>query len=456
MPFLSRLGAGAMLQGNENRTSCFWRKDEMMTPLEDRARQMLTRWKGSGYRFGLGAGEQIGAVAAEAGSRALVAVSGLGADWAHEIHATVREQLAQAGVRIVGDLVAGARPNSPRDDVARLVGVMADRDHDMVLSVGGGSGIDAVKAANACSALGGFERLDELFGTGQVSEGLDSSEAHLTPMVAVQLASGSAAHLTRYANVTDLEAGQKMLMVDDALVPDRAVFDYAWTRTMSPEFTMDGALDGVSHCWEVLMGASGDRLAQVRPVCLAGIELIAGNLKRAVADGSDLPARQSLGLGTDLGGYAIMMGGTSGAHLNSFSLVDVLAHGRACALMNPYWTVCFAEAIQPQLRDLARVYRRCGYLSDQTDGLAGRALGRAVAEGMLELSRDIGFPTRLSQVEGFGEAHVRRALGAARSPKLRMKLRNMPIPLEPDQVDRCMGSVLQAATEGDFDRIETP
>jgi alcohol dehydrogenase len=124
--------------------------------------------------------------------------------------------------------------------------------------------------------------------------------------------------------------------------------------------------------------------------------------------------------------------------------------------MNPYWTVFFAEAIQPQLRDLAQVYRRCGYLSGDTDSLSGRALGRAVAQAMCNLSEDIGFPTRLSQVEGFTDAHVQRALSAARSPKLRMKLANMPIPLEPDQAPRCMGSVLEAAVEGDFDRIRTP
>lgn len=427
-----------------------------MTSFEDRARRMLTDWKGSDYHFGLGASESIGTSVASAGSRAAVVVSGLGAGWADEIHATVRSQLDEAGVEIVGDLIGGARPNSPTQDVGRLAEVLAGREHDVVVSVGGGSGIDAVKAANACKALGGADRLEELFGSGEVTDALARSQAHLTPLVAVQLASGSAAHLTRYANVTDLEAGQKMLMADDALVPTQAVFDYAWTRTMSPEFTMDGALDGVSHCWEVLMGASGDKLDQVRPVCLTGIELIVANLKKSVADPEDLEARQSLGLGTDLGGYAIMLGGTSGAHLNSFSLVDVLAHGRACALMNPYWTVFFAEAIQPQLRDLAQVYRRCGYLSGDTDSLSGRALGRAVAQAMCNLSEDIGFPVRLSQVEGFTDAHVQRALSAARSPKLRMKLANMPIPLEPDQVPRCMGSVLEAAVEGDFDRIRTP
>ena len=42
-------------------------------------------------------------------------------------------------------------------------------------------------------------------------------------------------------------------------------------------------------------------------------------------------AREALCLATDLGGYAIMIGGTNGGHLTSFSLVDILPHGRACA-----------------------------------------------------------------------------------------------------------------------------
>jgi hypothetical protein len=38
-------------------------------------------------------------------------------------------------------------------------------------------------------------------------------------------------------------------------------------------------------------------------------------------------------------------------------------------------------------------------------------------------------------------------------PKLASKLQNMPIPLRPDQADEYMGSVLAAATSGDFRAI---
>ena len=93
--------------------------------------------------------------------------------------------------------------------------------------------------------------------------------------------------------------------------------------------------------------------------------------------------RLVVGLGTDLGGYSIMIGGTSGAHLTSFSLVDVLSHGRACAIMNPYYTVFFAPAIERPLKLVGNIFKAAGYTDADIEGLTGRELGMAVAEAMI-------------------------------------------------------------------------
>jgi alcohol dehydrogenase class IV len=184
-------------------------------------------------------------------------------------------------------------------------------------------------------------------------------------------------------------------------------------------------------------------------IARTGIGLIVKHLPDAMRHPRDMRAREALCLGTDMGGYAIMVGGTNGGHLTSFSLVDVLSHGRACAIMNPYYTVFFAPAIGRPLRVVGRIYAEAGYTDADLEGLRGRDLGIAVADAMLALSQAIGFPTRLKDVEGFSEAHIERALRAAKDPQLRMKLQNMPIPLTPDMVDVAMGSVLEAASEGD-------
>jgi alcohol dehydrogenase class IV len=218
--------------------------------------------------------------------------------------------------------------------------------------------------------------------------------------------------------------------------------------------TSDGALDGIAHSLEVLYGAVGkSTYPRVADVAATSIRLVVNYLPRVLEDLSDEEGREALCLATDLGGYSIMIGGTNGGHLTSFSLVDILSHGRACAMLNPYYTVLFAPAIEQPLRLVGGIYRDAGLAAADLDRLSGRDLGLAVAEAMLEFSRRIGFPTHLSQVDGFTQGHVERALSAAKNPQLRMKLQNMPVPLTASMVDEYMGPVLEAALDGDLSLI---
>jgi alcohol dehydrogenase class IV len=149
-----------------------------------------------------------------------------------------------------------------------------------------------------------------------------------------------------------------------------------------------------------------------------------------------------------------MIGGTSGPHLNSFSLVDVLTHGRACALMNPYYTVFFAPVIEKKLQSVGTIYKKYGYIDEEVNALSGRELGLAVARGMIKFSKFVGFPTCLSDVQGVGKEHIQRCLTAAKNPQLEMKLKNMPVPLNAGLVDEFMGPILEAAWDGELEKIK--
>ena len=114
------------------------------------------------------------------------------------------------------------------------------------------------------------------------------------------------------------------------------------------------------------------------------------------------------------------------AHISdSFSFVDILSHGRACALMNPYYSVFFAPAVQEPLRLVGQILQDSGDASGDLDRLGGVELGIAVAEAMTHFQQRIGFPTTLNDVPGFSDAHIERALTAAKNPQLKMKLENM-------------------------------
>jgi len=416
----------------------------------DKAYALLQEFKGDSYLFGAGVLPRVGEVVAGIGKKAvLIRGTFPGSDKFVQI---ISDSLSKAGVDLAGK-IKGARPNCPREDLFRIADELKAIDPDVIISFGGGSTIDASKAAEVLRASGG--EIDSYFGTGIVTKALSESGKSLTPHVAIQTVASSAAHLTKYSNITDVSTGQKKLIVDEAIVPIHAVFDYEVTYDAPNNLTVDGALDGVAHSLEVLYGSVGKPYYEkLKEVAGTGIGFAVKYLTRVIENPRDKEAREALCLATDLGGYAIMLGGTNGGHLTSFSLVDVMSHGRACAVMNPYYTVFFAPAIEGPLRLIGKIYRDAGYTKTDTQNLKGRDLGIAVAEAMFELARRIDFPTHLGEIKGFGQDHIDRALTAAKNPQLKMKLQNMPVPLTAEMVDDYMGLVLEAAREGDLSLIK--
>jgi len=429
------------------------------------AQRLLREWKKESYVFGLEVLNKVGEVAKTFGNNALLV--GSNSKWAQKPMREVSESLRKKGISFT--TVLGARPNCPREDLYRITFQVARFKPNSIIAFGGGSTIDAVKAASFLAIFEPSEiskvlnvdwsvagSIDPFFGTGNVTKMKIATNKDVIPVIAVQAASSSAAHLTKYSNITDPVLGQKKLIVDDAITPKKAFFDYGVTVGSPENLTLDGAMDGIAHCWEVFMGATGkDYFEKSKMIASLGIKLILKNLRAALKD--DVEARVALGLGTDLGGYSIMIGGTSGPHLGSFSLVDVLSHGRACAVLNPYFTIFFSSNIQEQLRILGVIFQEAGLIAKNLDleGFEGRALGEIVAKAMIDFNRSFGFPTTLKEA-GATTSHIKRMLEAAKDSQLKMKLQNMPTPLDVDKgdIDKYMKSILKAAYDGNFKKIK--
>lgn len=428
------------------------------------ARRILRKWKGGSYVFGQGVLNKVGELTRGFGKSTLLVTSA--SPWVERPWKIITESLEKSGVSY--NVVIGAKANAPREDVYRIALQMAMHRPDSIIALGGGSTIDACKAASVLATYSSSDvshvlgvkwdvacTIDPYFGTGLVTKVRDAVKKDIVPIVAVQTGASSGAHLTKYSNVTDPVAGQKKLIVDDALVPKAAVFDYGLTIGAPKSLTIDGGFDGIAHVWEVFTGATGKPyFDEAKRIAILGISLIVKNLKYAVENPTDVDARTALGLGTDLGGYAIMIGGTSGPHLGSFSLVDVLTHGRACWVLNPYYTVFFAPSIQDQLRTVAPIFQEARFIQEGLKGLDGRKLGEAVARGMIGFAKSLGVPTTLKEA-GATEEHLERMLVAAKDPQLKMKLMNMPVPLDPDRgdLDKYVKPLLEAAFTGNLKLI---
>jgi alcohol dehydrogenase class IV len=415
----------------------------------DKARQLIRQFKGDTYLFGFGLLGETGRVTADLGKRAVL-VRDLFPGSAVFVK-TIEDSVRAAGVDLLG-CIDGAAPNAPREDVTRITAELTRLQPEVVISFGGGSTIDSAKAAEVHCTRGGG--IDQYFGTNLVTQALASQKKTLTPHLAIQAAASSGAHLTKYSNITDLKTGQKKLIVDNAIVPTRSIFDYEVTFGAPAALTADGALDGVSHALEVVYGAVGKPYYPLmKEVADEAIRLVMTHLPQALEKPDSREAREALGLASDLGGYSIMLGGTNGAHLTSFSLVDILSHGRACIMLNPYYTVFFAPAVAGPLRLVADICRDTGYADALIDTLTGRELALAVARALMAFERRVGVPPTLNEVRGFGRGHITRVLTAAKNPQLKMKLDNMPVPLTAEMVDEFMGPILEAAATGDLTLI---
>ena len=201
-----------------------------------RAKTILREFKGDAYAFGFDVLNQIGPFAAElagksvAGKRAMF-VGPVQFDWFTPYKDRVIKYLTDAGLEVV-DVVQGAAPNAPFVDVYRIHSHIMHKRPDVLVVMDSGSSIDSVKAAAVIATLGDISpEIDPYFGVGKVTEACQQAGRKIMPVLAVMTAASSGAHLTKYSNITDPVKGQKKLIVDDAITPPRAVFDYKTTLT---------------------------------------------------------------------------------------------------------------------------------------------------------------------------------------------------------------------------------
>jgi len=430
-----------------------------MNELFAKSQKLLSDWKGGNYIFGRGVMPKLGKMAAQFGRNALVVCN---TTYMKPVADAVVDALKNAGVSLAGNtIVPDAGPNAPRADVYRIETYILHYKPDVIIAVGGGSTIDACKAANFLATLGASvtPEVDHWFGTGIVSDALNKTGKKLFPLIAVETAASSGAHLTKYSNITDPVVGQKKLVVDDAIVPPYSLFDYDVTASMPVPVTIDGALDSIAHCFEVFSGlpasAPKEKYDLMAAITETAVELTVKYAPRVFKDPKDMEAREAIGMSTDLGGYAIMVGGTHGPHMTSFSLVDLTGHGTACGLMNPYYAVFFAPAIEKQLLLAGNIFKKYGFISENLESLKGRDLGIAFAKGMIAFGKAINAPTTLRDLPKWNDGYVDKILTAAKDPQPDMKLKNMPVPLTAAKVDEYMGPIIRSAVNGDLSIIKS-
>lgn len=239
----------------------------------------------------------------------------------------VQERLAQAG--IPSTAFDEVEPDPSLQTVKRCAARMAEYQPDWVIGLGGGSCLDAAKAAWLL-----YERPDvDPAGINPFDNFGLRSKARL---ITIPTTSGTGAEATWAVVLTDTEAERKLALGARELLPDIAIVDPCFVMGLPPKLTADTGLDALTHAVEGYTCTWRNDFSD--GPCLKAVQLIFDYLPRAYADGSDREAREhmhnaatiaGLGFGNSMASLAHAMGHALGAVFHT-------PHGRAVSLFLPY------------------------------------------------------------------------------------------------------------------------
>jgi alcohol dehydrogenase class IV len=381
--------------------------------------------------FGPGAARATARSAREFGKAAFVVTDPVLAD-SDGVHELLGD-LTAAGV--AARLFAGTAPDVPLTCVDEALAAAGEGPVDVVIGFGGGSCLDLAKVTALLLRHPG--PIDRYYGENAVP-------GPVAPVIALPTTAGTGSEVTPVAVVSDPSRRLKVGVSSPWLVPRLAVCDSLLTRSCPPRVTAFAGVDALVHAVEAFTALEQPAAWDEQPwpvfrgknvvsdlFGLAAIERIAGALERAVGDGEDLDARESMLLGSLYAGVAFGHAGTAAAHALQYPVGAETGtpHGLGVGLLAPYVLTYVGADAEAELRQVAT------------------ALGVADAVTELErVSRAVGVPHTLREI---GVERGRLEPMATEAAGIERLVRNSPRPLDAGD----LLTILEAAWDGDRARL---
>ncbi|NPV48984.1 MAG: iron-containing alcohol dehydrogenase [Armatimonadetes bacterium] len=293
--------------------------------------------------FGSGTRLQTGQQAALLGGRALI-VSGRTAMQRSGTLAELGACLAEAGV--ASSIFAEVEAEPSLDTVDRGREAFHSQQCDLVIAIGGGSALDVGKAIAALAPCP--EPVSHYFAGVEIP-------GQGRPCIALPTTSGTGAEVTPNSVLTNTAAAEKASIRGHCLLPEVAIVDPELTLTCPPDQTAFSGLDALTQAIESYVSTGANPVSDM--LCEESIRRIAGSLRRAVADGSDREARESMALGSLLAGLALASARLGLVHglAHPLGALYGLPHGQVCGALLPHVMVYNMRAAGPKYARLARM-----------------------------------------------------------------------------------------------------
>lgn len=268
--------------------------------------------------------------------------------------------------------------NPKIETVEQLVTQFRAEGCDSMVAIGGGSPMDAAKAAAA--------RLARPDRTVAQLKGLLKVHKKILPFAAVPTTAGTGSETTIAAVVTD-ENHHKYAVNDLCLIPRWAILDPALTVSLPAQVTAETGLDALTHAVEAYTNVLYNT-RQTRELARQAVAAIFEYLPRACADGTDIRARQEMLTASYRAGFAFTRASVGNVHALAHTLGGLynVPHGRANAVLLPVMLEEYGPAVYKRLAELADVVGLC-----PNGDRAEKA--RAFIGAIYDMNRALGIPT---------------------------------------------------------------
>lgn len=219
--------------------------------------------------------------------------------------------------------------NPDRETVLTLASRVADAD--LVVGVGGGSPMDAAKAACALPAFPD-RAVDDLEITTETH--LETPD-RVVPSVLVPTTAGTGTETGYWAVISDHEREEKTSLGNPAMLAQAAILDPELTTSLPPSLTAATGFDVLTHAVESLVADGATALTV--PYSRHAFVLAKQTLRKATVDGEDLAARERMLEASYLAGVAMNNAGLGAVHAISHAIGGRydLPHGHTNALLLP-------------------------------------------------------------------------------------------------------------------------
>ena len=250
---------------------------------------------------------------------------------------------------------------------------------DGFIALGGGSPMDAAKAAAALCARPD-KRLTQLAGLLKVGR-------PIPPFIAIPTTSGTGSETTVAAVITDRETNHKYAIMDLHLIPHYAILDPELTLGLPPRTTATTGMDALTHAVEAYLCWTYNTRESRRDAQEA-VQSIFVNLEKVYAHPEDINGRQEMMLAAFKAGFAFTRSSVGNVHAIAHTLGGFYntPHGLANAVILPIVLEDYGEAAYPKLARLAELakVKTCGTTEEKA---------KAFIAEIRAMNRRMGIPT---------------------------------------------------------------